>query len=414
MSRNSNTIGLGLLRQPTTVLFGPRQREQLPFVARSLGRHALICTDERMAASAEFEEIVSGLRANGLEVSVFSQVEPDLPRDNLVQVVEELAERAVDVLIGLGGGSCMDFAKISAILLARGGDVRDLYGENLVPGPGLPVITVPTTGGTGAEVTCISVIHDADKGMKVGVASPYLQAHTAVIDPELTVSCPPALSAATGADALSHLIEAFTARAKNPAPEQVQANLYVGKNRLTDLYARSGLALLNTSLERVTADPTDLSARADTMLGAYNAGMAINTTGTAGAHALQSPIGALTQTPHGFGVGALLPYVMRYNLPERVDEFAEMGRIFGISSPERDLVDQARAAINRVEEVLRELRVPLTLKELGLEPDQISYVAKQAVQATRLTANNPRELTESSIEAILQKGYDGDLSWWQL
>ena len=157
-----------------------------------------------------------------------------------------------------------------------------------------------------------------------------------------------------------------------------------------------------------------MSARADTMLGAYNAGMAINTTGTAGAHAIQSPIGALTHTPHGFGVGALLPYVMRYNLPERLDEFAEMGRIFGVTTPDRDLPEQARAAINRVEEVLRALRVPLTLKELGLEPDQFSYVAKQAVQATRLTANNPRELTEAAIEAILQKGYDGDLSWWQL
>jgi alcohol dehydrogenase class IV len=411
---NTNDINLGVLRQPKYVFFGPGQRSQLPYVVRAVGRSALICTDERMASSEPFTEIVAGLEAQGVSVRVFSRVEPDLPRENILDLIQELGGHDIDVLVGLGGGSCLDFAKVAAVMLVRGGDVRELYGENLVEGPGLPVITVPTTGGTGAEATCISVVYDSEKGMKVGVASPYLEPHAAVIDPELTLSCPPGLTAATGADALSHLIEAFTARAKNPDPEHIHRHLYVGKNVFADMYGRNGLALLNTSLERLADDSSDLPARSDTMLAAFNAGMAIGTAGTAGAHAIQSPIGALTHTAHGLGVGALLPYVMRFNLPVRQAEFAEIGRIFGVGGEWQSELDQARAAIERVEAILGAMSVPLNLRDLGLEPSQFDFVAAQAMLASRLTANNPREMTKEAVVEILRKGYEDDRSWWEL
>lgn len=411
---NINELGLGLLRQPKTVVFGPGQRSQLPYLARELGTSALVCTDERMAGSEQYAQILLALEAQGITVSVYSHTAPDLPRENIVEATEKFAGHQIDVVIGLGGGSCLDMAKVTAVMLARGGDVREIYGENMIETPGLPVITVPTTGGTGAEVTCISVVYDAEKGMKIGVASPYLEAHAAVIDPELTLTCPPGLTAATGADALSHLIESFTDRAKNPSPEQIQKHLYVGKNVLTDVYCRYGLGLLNRSLERVVANPGDIDARSDTMMAAYCAGMAINTAGTAGAHAIQSPIGALTHTAHGFGVGALLPYVMRFNLPARVAEFAELGRLLDVADANATDVEQARAGILRVEEILAAMGVPLDLKSLGLDQSQIPYVADQALLATRLTANNPRELTKDAIVGILQKGYENDRSFWVL
>jgi alcohol dehydrogenase class IV len=297
-------------------------------------------------------------------------------------------------------------------MLRHPGDVRDYYGENLVPGPGLPVLTVPTTGGTGAEATCISVVFDAERGMKVGVASEYLEAHAAIIDPELTLSCPPGLTAATGADALSHLIESFTDRAKNPSAEELEKHLYVGKNVLTDLYCRAGLQLLSTSLERVVRDPADLSARSDTMLASLCAGMAINTAGTAGAHAIQSPIGNLTHTPHGMGVGTLLPFVMRFNLPSNVPAFADMAGALGVGGPGGTPLENAKLAIERVDELLAVLGVPADLKELGLEPGQFEFVAEQAMLATRLTANNPRVLTKEAIVRILERGYANDRSWW--
>lgn len=412
MTRTVNELQLGLLRQPSTVLFGPGQRRQLPSLVAAHGDRALLCTDERMAADPVFTDIVAATEARGVTVSVYSKVEPDLPRENLLDVANQYAGKRFDVVVGIGGGSVMDFAKVTAILLARGGDVRDLYGENVVSGPGFPLITVPTTGGTGAEVTCIAVVFDADKGMKIGVASPHLEATAAVVDPELTLTCPRGLTTATGADALTHLVEAFTGRAKNPSPDEIEAHLYVGKNLLTDHYCRAGLTLVNTSFARVVADPSDLQARSDTMLAAFNAGMAINTAGTAGAHAIQSPIGALTHTAHGLGVGALLPYVMRYNLPVRLEEFAEIGRILGVARASESVEAQAQAGIRRLEDLLDTLGCPLNLKDLGLQPKDFDYVADQAMLATRLTANNPRELTHDSIVEILRRGHADDRSFW--
>jgi alcohol dehydrogenase class IV len=409
-----NTIGLGLLRQPKSVFFGPKQRLQIPFIVEPLGKHVLVCTDARMATTSDFSDIVRSLTERGIEVSIYSDVEPDLPRDNVLDLQKRFSGAGVDVVIGLGGGSCLDMAKVAALMLARGGDIRDYFGENLVPGPGLPVVTVPTTGGTGAEVTCISVVFDADKGMKIGIASPYLEPYAAVIDPELTLSCPPGLTAATGADALSHLIESFTDRSKNPTAVEMDRHLYVGKNVLTDVYCRTGLELLSTSLERVVANPSDLAARSDTMLAAFCAGMAINTAGTAAAHAIQSPIGNLTHTPHGLGVGALLPYIMRFNLPARVATFAEIGRILGVADSASPEIEQAHAAILRVEAILAALGVPLNLKDLGLEPKHFEFVAEQALLATRLTSNNPRQLTKENIVEILTRGYDDDRTWWEI
>jgi alcohol dehydrogenase class IV len=406
-----NECGLGLLRQPRSVLFGPGQRRQAPQVVASLGRHALVITDERMATTTHFAELLDGLKAADVGVSVFAEAEAELPRENVAEAARRFAGQPVDVLVGIGGGSCMDLAKIVSVVLANGGDVRDYYGEFLVPGPGLPVVTIPTTAGTGAEVTCISVIFDRDKGMKVGVASPHLEAAAAIIDPELTLSCPPGLTAATGADALTHLVEAFTGRAKNPAPDEIARKLYVGKNVLADVYARTGLALAGRSLEAVAADPDDLQARSDTMFAAYCAGMAINTAGTAAAHAIQSPIGNLTHTAHGMGVGALLPYVMRYNLPARIAEFAEIGRLLGACEPGQPEREQAQAGIERVDAILAALGVPGDLKRLGLAAGDLGYVADQSLLATRLTDNNPRELTREGAATILEKGYAGDRSW---
>ena len=410
----ANDLGVGLLRQPSMVLFGPGQRRQIARVVGGIAERVLMVTDARMAASAEFSQIVEALQQQGVSVSIYDGTEPDLPRRNVVDVVARFGGSAIGAIVGIGGGSCMDLAKVASVVLTHGGDVRDYYGQFLVPGPGIPVITVPTTGGTGAEVTCISVVFDEDQGMKVGVASPHLEAHTAIIDPELTLTCPPGLTAASGADALSHLIESFTGRAKNPDADQLVNTLYTGKNVLADVYARTGLGLLNNSLIAVAADPGDLAARSDTLFGAYCAGMAINTAGTAGAHAIQSPIGGLTHTPHGFGNSALLPYVMRYNLPTRVPEFAEIGRLLGVADASDSMESQAQSAILRIEAILETLGAPLDLRTLGLEPKDFDFVAKQAMLATRLTANNPRELSVDAVLSILARGYDDDRSWWQL
>lgn len=411
-ARTENQLRLGLLRQPATVLFGPGQRHHLGRLLPAFGERALFCTDERMAGDPVYAELVAEVEDQGIKVTTYSRVDPDLPRQNLEAVQQAFTSDEFDVVVAVGGGSVLDFAKVAAVLLARGGEVAALYGENVVPGPGLPLVTLPTTGGTGAEATCISVVYDDDRGMKVGVASPWLEPAATIVDPELTLTCPPSLTTATAADALTHLVEAFTARAKNPTSEDIHTHLYVGKNLLTDTWARQGLRLVRDAFPRMAADPSDLGARSDTMLAAFSAGMAINTAGTAAAHAIQSPIGALTHTAHGLGVGALLPHVMRFNLPTRLEEIAEIAELLGVAPGGADLEARARAGVEGVEGLLRTIGCPLDLASLGLRADQLGQVADQAVLASRLTANNPRDLDRDAVLAILERALVGDRSWW--
>lgn len=412
-ARTENRLRLGLLRQPATVLFGPGQRHHLGRLLPAFGERALFCTDERMAGDPVYAELVAGVEDQGVKVTTYSRVDPDLPRQNLEAVQQAFTSDEFDVVVAVGGGSVLDFAKVAAVLLARGGEVAALYGENVVPGPGLPLVTLPTTGGTGAEATCISVVYDDDRGMKVGVASPWLEPAATIVDPELTLTCPPSLTTATAADALTHLVEAFTARAKNPTSEDIHAHLYVGKNLLTDTWARQGLRLVRDAFPRLAADPADLGARSDTMLAAFSAGMAINTAGTAAAHAIQSPIGALTHTAHGLGVGALLPHVMRFNLSTRLEEIAEIAELIGAAPAGASVEARARAGVEGVEGLLTTIGCPLDLASLGLRADQLGHVADQAVLASRLTANNPRDLDRETVLAILERALVGDRSWWE-
>jgi len=407
-----NRLGLGFVRQPKTVLFGPGQRRQLALIAKGLGRNALLVTDERMAKTPEFAILVSGLKDEGVAASVYDKALPDLPRTNILEAVSLFKGKGIDVIVGVGGGSCLDLAKTVAIVLANGGDVRDYYGEFKVPGPGLPIVTIPTTGGTGAEVTSIAVIFDDEANMKMAITDAHLEPTAAIIDPELTLTCPRGLTAATAADALSHLVEGFTARPKNPTPQELATKIYVGKNRITDIFCVKGFELMNSALGRVIANPSDLSSRSDVMFAAYCAGMVINTTGTAAAHAIQSPIAALSHTPHGFGVAALLPYVMRFNLPYCTPQFAEMGRVLGVARAEEPEAEQAKAGISRIEELLAEVGAPLDVKSLGVKPEHFGQIAAQSMKASRLVLNNPGPMTEESVVALLRRGYASDRTWW--
>lgn len=403
---------LGLVRQPKTVLFGPGQRRQLGRCARGFGTSVLIVTDKRMATTDNFMAMMSDLEDHGLSVAVFDQALPDLPRKNVMEVTAAHGQGSIDVIVGIGGGSCMDLAKAVSVVLAHGGDVRDYFGEFAVPGPCVPIITIPTTGGTGAEVTSLSIIYDDEKQMKMAIADAHITPFIALIDPELTLTCPPGLTAATAADAVSHLIEAFTAKPKNPSADQIAREIYVGKNRITDMFCLQGLKLMNRSLTKVIAAPSNLDARSDVMFAAYCAGMAINTTGTAAAHAIQSPMASVGHTPHGVGVGALLPYVMRFNLPYCIAEFAEIGRVLGVADNTASELDQAKSGITHIEALLETAGIPLEIASLGIGPAHFKQIATSSVKATRLVLNNPAPMTIDSVTALLTRAVSGDRSWW--
>ena len=398
---------LGVLRGPRQVLFGAGQRHALGAVTAALGSRALVCTDARFAETAEYAELVRGLERAGVAVTAFTEVLPDVPVHQVTECAELAAAARPDVVVGMGGGSCLDLAKAVAVVLTHGGVASDYYGELRVPGPVLPVVALPTTAGTGSEVTPVAVLTDPERTSKVGISSPYLVPHTAVCDPELTLGCPPALTASAGADALSHVVEAFTAVRRPVRPELATERVFVGKNELTDAYALLGIRLIAGSLQRAWSEPGDLVAREAMRLGATAGGFALGSAGTAVAHAIQYPVGALTHTPHGVGVGALLPYVMEFNRPERVPELAAVAVAMGAGAdgaPE-DLADEA---IDRVAALLASVGIPSTLAELGLPGDQLRWTAEQAMGAERLVANNPRPLDADSVERIVRAAHAGD------
>lgn len=397
------------IRLPTEILFGKGQRRALPAVAQRLGRRALICTDERLAASDDFAQLMDGLHDAGLAVLVHDRVLPDVPRDSAAECVEAARPFAPDLVIGIGGGSCLDMAKCAALLLTHGGRLPDYYGEYKVPGPVLPIIAVPTTAGTGSEATPVAVISDPDRTLKVGISSPHLIPRTAICDPDLTVSCPPALTAIAGADALTHAIEAFTAGRRPPSPELAQAHVFIGKSALTDHFALLAIRLIGRSLERAWRDGADEAARADVMMAALAAGCAFGTAGTAAAHAIQYPVGALTHTAHGLGVATMLPYVMRFNRDAALGEMAEIALALGVAGEGRSRAALADAAIGEVARLFAAIGIPTTLAALGLPADKLAWTGEQALGIERLLKNNPRPVGAAEMTCLLDAAYRGDL-----
>jgi alcohol dehydrogenase class IV len=395
------------LRLPREVLFGAGQRHALGKVASRLGQRALVCTDARLAGEAVFAEMIALLEAEGLTVLVDSSVEPDVPRDSCTRVADAARLFAPDLVIGIGGGSCLDLAKTVALLLRHGGTPDQYYGEGKVPGPILPMIAVPTTAGTGSEVTPVAVLSDPDRAMKVGISSAHLIPSAAICDPELTLTCPAGLTAIAGADALTHAIEAFTAVRREPSASLAQERVFVGKSALTDHFALLAIELLGRSLERAYREPGDIDARSDVMMGALCAGMSFGTAGTAAAHAIQYPIGTLTHTAHGLGVACMLPYVMTYNRSHASAELAAVGRALGATA--MDEAALADAAIERVRSLFERIGIPVTLKLLGLEEAKLSWTGEQALTIGRLIDNNPRPLDAAAMERLLGAAFTGTL-----
>ncbi|MES2412477.1 MAG: iron-containing alcohol dehydrogenase [Pseudomonadota bacterium] len=399
------SVDAGFLRSPRAILFGDGQRHALGTVARSLGKRALICTDERLAADAMFKAMVTDLQASGLETMVYDRTQAELPIAGVFECTDKARAFAPDVLIGIGGGSCMDMAKLVGILLTHGGDLSDYYGELKVPGPIMPLIAIPTTSGTGSEVTAVAVVADDRRDLKVGVSSPHLIPHTAICDPELTHSCPPMLTACSGADAMTHAIEAFTAIRREAAPDLATGRVFVGKNALTDVHALSAISLLAKHLPAAVADGSDRRARAGVMMAALHAGMAFGTAGTAAAHAIQYPVGALTHTAHGIGVAVLMPYVMAFNRPACTQEFAQIASAMGVEGHDEEKL--ADAAVEAVRKLFSRIGIPATLNDIGLAGKDLAHVASQSMLAARLVNNNPRLLDEAAMTLITESAHQG-------
>lgn len=392
---------LGVTRSPSQILFGSGQRHALGRAAAAIGRRALVCTDARFSALPVLDGMLQDLRRNGVEVQVFDATQPELPLESVLQCADRHRDFAPDLLMGLGGGSCMDLAKLVALVLTHPGSIHDYYGELKIPSPVLPVIAIPTTSGTGSEVTPVAVLADPAREMKVGISSPYLIPHIAICDPELTVTCPPALTAISGADALAHAIEALSAISRPADPQIAFDRVFVGKNALSDRHALAAIGLIFEHLPSAVSDGENAGARSAMMLASTLAGLAFGSAGTSAAHAIQYPIGALTNTAHGLGVGVLLPFAMDYNLDSCTEDYASIAHAIGAGDRARDGRTNALTAIARVRALFSAIGIPENLADIGVKPDQIDWIAEKTLLAARLVDNNPRLLDRAGVKQIL-------------
>ncbi len=397
--------GAGTLRAPREVLFGDGVAAAAGRLAGRLADRVLVVTDSTIASGQAGQSVLASVRGQGLEVEVFDGTVAELPLDVVLEAIDAAAAFGPRCVIGLGGGSSIDMAKLVALGVAHGNELRSFYGEEQVPGPTAPVIAIPTTAGTGSEVTPVAVLTDPEAVLKVGISSRHLIPTYALVDPILTHGCPPSVTGHAGIDALAHAIEAYTAARRELPPESDA--VFVGKNSLSDPLALLAISNIAPNLPAAGRDQPD--ARSAVAYGSLCAGLAFGTAGTAVAHALQYPIGGRTHTPHGLGTGLLLPYAMRFNRPVRVSELASVGRAMGVTRDDDD-EHAADAAIAAVAELASAVGVPGSLAELGVSEDELPALARQALGVSRLLVNNPRECSEADLTEILRAAWRGELS----
>lgn len=389
------------------ILFGRNAVRQLGDVAQRLQtKRAFVVADPILVRLGMVDTVRAPLVAAGLTVEAFLEGEPEPSSATALKCTEQARTFRPDVLIGLGGGSNMDLAKVAATLLAHPISLKDIVGDDRIPGPILPLICIPTTAGTGSEVSGAAVVTDEANHIKVGILSNWLRPRVALIDPMLTVSCPPKVTADSGIDALTHAIEGFTAvdNADFPLPPG-ERSIYQGKHPMGDLVAERAIRLVGRYLPRAVKDGGDLEARDGMALGALLGGLAFSNVGVALVHAMEYPVGGAVHVSHGAGNGLLLPYVMRFNLPTRVREFGTIAQLLGEDTSRLSSQAAAEKAVEAVIRLRAEIGIPNRLREIGVRPDQLDGFAAKAFAIKRLLRVNPRQATLEDLRGIFADAY---------
>jgi alcohol dehydrogenase len=345
----------------------------------------LFVTDARVRELGLPSGALAALEAGGTDIVLFDAVEADPSRATVVAAAAAGANCAS--VVGFGGGSPMDVAKLAAYLIASGDDLDTLWGVGKATGPRLPLVLVPTTAGTGSEATPVTVI-TVEGAEKRGVSSPVLVPDWAVLDATLTLGLPRDVTAATGIDAMVHAIEAYTSvRLKNP---------------MSDLLAREALRLLSSNLLRACDRPDDLEARAAMLLGAHLAGVAFANAPVAGVHALAYPLGGHFHVPHGLSNALMLTHVLSHNLHAAMTSYAELGLLLDPSLAGQGQQAQAGGLIEHLSALGRAAGVPQRLSEVGVTAGDLGMLAREAMKQERLLVNNPCPISEADARRLYQ------------
>ncbi|RBP16141.1 alcohol dehydrogenase class IV [Roseiarcus fermentans] len=375
-----------------SIQFGPGAIVRIGALAKErLGPRVLVVTDPGMIATGLVERVMSLLSEAGVEADVFSDVAADPPAAMILKAVESAVQSGATGVIGFGGGSSLDTAKLVALLAPGRETLADAFGVGNAKGPRLPMILVPTTAGTGSEVTPISIVTTGENE-KMGVVSPVILPDVALLDPELTLGLPPHVTAATGIDAMVHAIEAYASKSANANP-------------ISRALAKEALALLGGAIETAVHNGSDIAARSAMLLGSMLAGQAFANSPVAAVHALAYPLGGHFHIPHGLSNALVLAHVLRFNCKTAPGAYVEIAPVAFPDLARLEGQARAEAFCDALENLSRTCGLPLRLRDAGVPEDVLPALARDAMKQTRLLPNNPRAVTEADALEIYRRAW---------
>jgi alcohol dehydrogenase class IV len=381
-------------RIPRAVVTGSGASEQVGEECKKFNvSKALIVTDENLVKLGIPEKVQKSLCQSGIGFAVYDGVNTEPVAEYVLEGLKLYRENGCDFLLAVGGGSPMDTAKAISIMVTNPGSIEDYMGLGKVPQKGSPVVAVPTTAGTGSEVTPFTIVTNTKTEVKMLIGSPFLTPDLAIVDPQLTLTLPPDITAATGIDALTHAIEAYAS---------------VKAQTLSDIFCLAAIELIAGNLRQAFNHGDDLEAREWTMMGALEAGMAFSNSSVALVHGMARPIGAYFHVRHGASNACLLGTVMEFSLTGNPARYAHIARAMGINASGLSELDAARQGMEAVKKLIRDVQIP-SLKELGVEKARLEQFAPRMSEdalASGSPGNNPRQASKQEIVELYLKAYE--------
>lgn len=368
------------------IVAGPDSIEQIAEIVKDYGAsRVLIISDKGVAGAGLIERPKALLEAAGIAVTILDDTPPEPEVEQANAIFSAAKNASCDMVVGVGGGSAMDVAKLIAVLLNNDVTLRELLNKAPIARRGLPTLMIPTTAGTGSETTPNSIVLVPEDELKVGIVSPKLMPDCVILDPKMTLGLPPAITASTGMDALCHAIECYTSKKGNPFSEMI---------------ALKAISLISRSIRRAFNTGTDIDARHDMLLGAMYGGMCIATSSTTAVHALAYPLGGKYRIAHGVSNAILLPFVMRFNAIGNEDKFRDVAVAMGLDVDPADSRTATEKFIEAIFELNRDLQIPSDLKRWNITEADLETLVEGAAKVTRLLDNNPRPMDKDDIRAI--------------
>lgn len=376
-------------RLPEVVYLGQGALEHLSVEVKKFKADKVLLVSDKGVQAAGMDKLVRKcIEEGGAQVDIFADIDAEPSTDTVDGVARLVRENGYNLLVGLGGGSPMDVAKASAVLAVNGGSIKDYAGIELFPQKGLPVILIPTTAGTGSEVTQNAIFAFKEEQVKKGVVSSYLLPQVAIVDSTLTLSCPPRVTAATGVDALVHAVESYVALKATPQ---------------TDIYALEAIRMISGSIRTAVYNGSDRAAREMMSVGSFFAGVSLANAGVGAVHALAYPLGGKFHVSHGVSNALLFAPVMEFNCVGNLRKYASIAEAMGQPVAGKSEREAALLAVQAIRELVEDVGIPKSMREVGVTEADIEFLTLSAEKQTRLLTNNPRPMTRKDIEDIYKK-----------